>query len=159
MTDSNAAGISAFEKRARSWDRWVTIVIVACLFIPLPFARFESWPAGQVLADHIVTPWSRFRVCYAAFPDGLPTEETFAFTWKARIIPGNPSPILPRLQSLHPPLLKWQDGPEVELKESFYRGDLLQVKTSWQPVVLWPFRLGARIQPLGLKPSPPARRE
>jgi hypothetical protein len=147
MNEPHSADISGYEMRARRWDRWVTIAIVALLFLPLPFARFESWPAGQILADHIITPWSRFRVCYVTYPDGKAVEEAFEFTWKARIIPGNPSPILPRLQSLHPPLLKWQNGPEVELKEPFYRGDLLQVRTSWQPIVLWPFRLGARIQP------------
>lgn len=149
MNESSDPGIAAHERRARRWDRWVTILIVACLFIPLPFARFESWPGGQILAHHIITPWSRFRLCYTAFPDGGPTEERYEFSWRARIVPGNPSPILPRWPSLHPPLLKWQDGPEVELREPFYRGDLLQVKTSWQPVVLWPFRLGVRIQPRG----------
>ncbi len=147
MNESSQLDVSVHERRARRWDRWVTGVIVLLLFVPLPFARFESWPGGQIVADHIITPWSRFRVCYASFPDGHPTEEAFEFTWKATIVPGYSSPVLPGLQPISPPLLKWQNGPERELKEAFYRGDLLRVTTSWQPVVLWPFRLGARILP------------
>lgn len=147
MNETSATDLSAYEMRARRWDRWVTMAIVLALCIPLPFARFESWPAGQIVADHIITPWSRFRVCYSAFPDGHPIEEAFEFTWKAKIIPGHPSPLLPGTQSVTPLLLKWQNGPEMELKEPFYRGDLLRVRTSWQPILLWPFRLGAKILP------------
>lgn len=145
--ESQATDIAEYEKRAQRWDRWVTIAIVAILFIPLPFARFEAWPSGQVVADHIIMPWSRFRICYVSYPDGAPKEERFEFSWKARILPGDPLPTLHGFQSFHPPILKWQNGPELELKEPFYRGDLLRVKTSWQPIALWPFRLGARILP------------
>lgn len=137
--------MTAPERRARSWDRWATFSIVAFLLVPVPFARFEAWPTGTVISEHIVMPWSGFRICYAAYPHGDPVEEEYSFTWKGEILPRQPSrTILIGVDSVAPPILKWQNRPEVTLKGAFFQGDLIKLRTFWQPLLLWPFQMVLR---------------
>lgn len=131
-----------YEKKARSWDRWTTIVIVGLLLIPLPFARFMAWPEGTILAERIIMPWSHFQLCYTAFPGGDPVEETYQFTWKGELIPrGATSSTVFILNSMDPPVLKWQNSPSLSLEALFYRGEMLKLETAWQPVLWWPFKM------------------
>ncbi|MFP5212269.1 MAG: hypothetical protein ACLGPL_02715 [Acidobacteriota bacterium] len=131
------------EKKAIAWDRMVTIVIVALLFIPLPFARVETWPNGSALAERIVTPWTTFQLCYTDLHSKESVEDRYAFTWKGELLPQKVSNLLiPMPFSVDPPTLKWWNAPELSLKEAFYRGDFLRVKTFWQPVILWPLGMG-----------------
>lgn len=133
------------EKRTLAWDRWTTVIFLLLLMLPVPFARFESWPGGKIISEHLVTPWSRFQLCYIDFPSGQAAQETFKFTWKGELIPrGIVPPEVFVISSLEPPAFKWQNAPEVILKDSFYKGELLKLETFWQPVLLWPFKMGWR---------------
>lgn len=133
-----------YQKRAKAWDRWVTIIIVGLLLLPIPFARFESWPDGRTILVRPVMPWSRFHFCYVAFPGGEPVEEAYEFTWRGRILPANtPDPLLLVISSAEAPLLKWQNNPELVLEEVFQQGDFVQVGTFWQPILLWPLSMVA----------------
>lgn len=130
------------EKKARAWDRWVTIFIVIALSLPIPFARFESWPQGGTILVRPVLPWSRFQFCYVRFPENDAVEEAYYFTWKGKILPAdNSSPLLLVPTSAEPPVLKWQKNPELTLSEVFQQGNFVQVKTFWQPILLWPFAM------------------
>ena len=127
------------EKRARSWDRWVTIIIVIALLLPIPFARFESWPQGGTILVRPVLPWSRFLFCYVGFPENDAVEEAYRFTWKGQILPADHAkPLLLVSTSADSPLLKWQNNPELTLSEVFQRGNFVQVSTYWRPILLWP---------------------
>lgn len=131
-----------YQKRARRWDRWVTIIIVLLLLIPVPFARFESWPAGRTILVRPVMPWSRFHFCYTSFPGGVPVEEAYYFTWRGQILPANrQSPMLLCITSAESPVLKWQNNPELALEKVFQDGDFVQIDTFWQPLLLWPFSM------------------
>jgi hypothetical protein len=135
------------EKKARLWDRLVTIAIVIALFMPLPFARFETWPKGIMVAQHVVMPWSNFRLCYTSYPDGEPVEDVYRFTWQGEVLPKfTTSPHLLSATTLEVPGLKWQNGPELLLREMFSEGELLEVQTFWQPVIFWPLKMGWRIK-------------
>jgi hypothetical protein len=135
-------------KRIVSWDSWATVFFLLLLMVPLPFARFESWPSGRIISEHLVTPWSRFQLCYTDYPGGQAVQETFNFTWKGELIPrGMVPPELFFINSLDPPAFQWQSTPEVVLKESFYKGELLRLETFWQPVLLWPFKMGWQAGP------------
>lgn len=128
-----------FQKRAKAWDRFITIAIVAILLLPLPFARFESWPDGGTILVRPVMPWSKFHFCYISFPKGEPVEETYGFTWRGKILPaGTATPLILVTSSAESPLLKWQNNPELALDEVFQQGDFVQVDTFWQPILLWP---------------------
>lgn len=130
------------EKKARRWDRWVTAVMVAVLFVPFPVARFESWPEGSVVSERIVMPWSSFRICFTAFPGGDAVVEKYGFDWKGELLPDNPPHLLVFSGgSFGPPLFKWQETPELPLTEMYFKGDLLRVETSWRPFLLWQARL------------------
>jgi hypothetical protein len=136
-----------YERKARRWNIWVTGFLVAVLFVPLPFVRFETWPGRQMLAEHIATPWSRFRVCYESFPGRETVEDVYGFTWKGRLKNENgatPQFLHPR--SLGPPVLKWQNGPEINLHDAFVKGELIKVETFWQPMILWPLRMAWNIK-------------
>ena len=127
------------ERRARSWDRWVTLVIVLFLLVPFPIARFDSWPGGQVVLDRLVMPWSRFRICYVSFEDGNPVEEEYTFTWPARLDQQHgPLPAEFTVHSAEPAILKWQDAPEMALGNLFSNRELLRLRTLWRPLILWP---------------------
>jgi len=131
-----------YQKRAKVWDRGVTIIIVALLLVPIPFARFKSWPDGRTILVRPVMPWSRFHFCYVTFPGGDPVEEAYQFTWKGKILPGGTTtPMLFVISSAESPLLKWQNNPELVLEEVFQQGDFVQVDTFWQPLLLWPFSM------------------
>ena len=133
---------AAYERKARAWDRWMTILIVVALFVPLPFARFESWPTGTVITERLITPWSRFRICYVAIPDESPVEEVYNFTWTGKLRnPAGPDPLVIGVSAADTPLLKWQNAPEVPLRAVYLKGDFLRVKTLWQPLIFWPFRM------------------
>ncbi len=124
------------------WDRRVTWLLVLLLAMPLPFARFETWPGGTVISEHPVTPWSRFRICFWEPPEGAPREERYEFTWKGQVLPRESPPTLfLDVPSLRPPALKWQDNPEIPLDQSFFQGHLVRLETYWQPLILWPFRM------------------
>jgi hypothetical protein len=134
------------DRSPKSWDRWITTIILVTLLIPLPFARLEAQSNGNVILEKIVMPWSTFRICYVSFPDGKPVEEVYRFTWKGVLLSHNkPMPLLSEVSSLHPPTLQWQGTPEKMLKEVFYGGDFLDVKTSWRPIILWPVLMGMRM--------------
>ncbi len=120
----------------------MTVLLTAVLFVPLPFVRFETWPGGEMVAEHIVTPWSRFRICYETFPCREIAEDVYRFSWSGRIKNGdgtNPQFLHPG--SAGPVSLKWQNGPETLLDDVFVQGELLRVETYWQPVILWPFKM------------------
>jgi hypothetical protein len=136
----------AGEKKARSWDRWVTGMIIVLLLIPLPFARFESWPTQGVLLERLILPWSHFRFCYVRHPDGETVEERYRFDWKGTVIPRQSEPTAPfLLNSQWPPLLKWQNAPEIRLEEVHRQGGWVRVRTVWQPIVVWPLRSLLRV--------------
>jgi hypothetical protein len=140
--DPPPANTALYEKRAKSWDRWTTIIIVALLMVPLPFARFKAWPDGKVLNERLVMPWSWFQLCYTTFPGGEIVEETYHFTWKGEVIPRSASSFtLFTIDANEPPLLKWQNSPPMRLEQLFLRGDMLRLETVWQPVLLWPLRM------------------
>lgn len=127
------------ERHARAWDRWVTGLIVAFLFIPFPIARFESWPRGEVVLQRLVMPWSRFQICYVSFPDGKPVEEVYTFGWKGNLEHHDgPFPVEFSWNSTEPPILKWQSAPEIVLGGLFRNGEFLRLKTTWRPLVIWP---------------------
>ncbi|MCU0587617.1 MAG: hypothetical protein MUF52_05615 [Syntrophobacteraceae bacterium] len=131
-----------YERRARRWNVFVTALLVVILFIPMPFVRFETWPAKAMLGEHLVTPWSRFRICYESFPKGEAVAEVFGFNWRGRLKNGdgtNPQFIHPG--SVGPAVLKWQNGPEIILHAAYADGDLIRVETYWQPMILWPFKM------------------
>ena len=149
MSEKTPQPAEAFdlEKRAKTFDRWVTAAIIVTLLIPVPFVRFEAWPGGAVLFERLVTPWSRFRICYVNYPENEPVEENYEFTWQGRLVPGN-SPLrsLHFSTSLEPPLLKWQEMPEMALSDAFRSGDFLRIKTSWRPLLFWPFSMAAGLK-------------
>lgn len=130
------------EKRARTWDRWVTVIIVITLLLPIPFARFESWPRGGTILVRPVLPWSRFLFCYVSFPENEPIEEAYRFTWTGNILPTDHTKLLLSVSgSADPPLLKWQNNPELVLTDVFQQGNFVRVNTFWQPILLWPFTM------------------
>ncbi len=89
-----------------------------------------------------VLPWSRFQFCYVRFPENDAVEEAYHFTWKGKILPAdNSNPLLLVSTSAEPPVLKWQKNPELTLNEVFQQGNFVQVKTFWQPILLWPFAM------------------
>lgn len=135
------------ERRARRWNILVTFLLTAVLFVPMPFVRFDTWPGGQMVAEHIVTPWSRFRLCYESVAGRDPVVEVYRFSWKGRLRNGdgtNPQFLHPG--SLGPVSLQWQNGPEILLHQAYAQGDLIRVETYWQPIILWPFKMIWRIR-------------
>ena len=152
-------GLTQYEKHAAKVDRWMTIAILLVLLLPFPFARFEACPAGNVISEHMIMPWSSFKICYVAFPNGEIVEESYRFTWKGEMLPREAStPVLFSINSSEPPILKWQSLPDVILKKVFLQGDMLKLKTFWQPILLWPIKMiwGAGSQ-LSDYPAKPAR--
>ena len=142
LDTSEAADRTRYERKARKVDRLMTIAILIVLLIPLPFARFEAFPAGGVISEHMIMPWSDFKICYTAFPDEEAIEETYQFTWKGEILPREPSrSILFSINSLTPPILKWQSLPDVSLKGIFFQGEMLKLRTFWQPIMFWPLKM------------------
>ena len=131
------------ERQIRRWDWLVTLTIVVCLCIPLPFARFQAWPQGDVFLEKLVTPWSQFRLCYISFPEKDPVEELYRFTWKGKILSqGVPAPTPLVVTSVdEEPSIRWQKNPEIPLSDIFRRGDFIHVETFWQPLLLSPFRM------------------
>jgi hypothetical protein len=139
--------VAMLEKKARNWDRWVTLSIVFLLILPLPFVRFEAWPQGTIVFERIIMPWSRFQICYVDYVHKEPVVEEYRFTWKGELLPRNISlPLFARSHAVDPPLLKWQNNPDIVLKDIFYEGDFLQIKTFWRPILLWPFAMGFQIR-------------
>ncbi len=133
---------SIYEKKARFWDKAITGVLALVLVFPFPFARIKAWPADRVISEHLIMPWSHFRICYLSFPEGNAVEEVYRFTWKGEIEDGSiQTPLTLSLKSTHPPILRWQNSPEKALSEIFYEGDLLRVETFWQPLLLWPIKM------------------
>ncbi len=134
-------------KKAEKWDRTITLAIVLLLAVPLPFARFETWPHGRIFPDRIIAPWSRFRICYTSPSGGETHEDVYRFTWTGRLITGDASPLnLFLVASAGDPSLKWQDYPETPLKDMVQKGRFLRVETFWQPLFLWPFRMAWHIR-------------
>ncbi len=147
ISTESSDGMIHYERRARRWNIWVTGFLVAVLFVPLPFVRIETWPGSQMIAERIATPWSRFRVCYESFPGRETVEDVYGFTWKGRLT--NEDGVTPQFlhpRSLGPLVLKWQNGPEINLHEAFVKGELIKVETFWQPMILWPFRMAWNIK-------------
>ena len=137
-----AASRTQYERNARKVDRLMTIAILMILAIPVPFARFEACPAGTVISEHMIMPWSGFKICYTTFPDGEAVEEEYQFTWKGEILPREVSTsILFSIDSITPPILKWQSLPDVSLKGLFFQGEMLKLRTFWQPIMLWPLKM------------------
>ncbi len=73
------------EKKAMVWDRMVTVFIVALLFLPIPFARFQVQPQLSTLLERPILPWSRFHIRYLSYPQGTPMEENYRFSWRGQI--------------------------------------------------------------------------
>ncbi len=140
--EDNTDMVIAYEKKARKWNIWTTIIISLAFLVPLPFARFEAWPSGDVIAEHIIMPWSQFRICYLSFPEGRPVERKYVFTWKGELMLHDlgSTPLI-TTTSIAPPILKWQESRDIFLNEMFYEGDYLLVSTGWQPFLFWPFRM------------------
>lgn len=131
-----------YERLATGWDRWVTIAIVALLLIPIPFARFESWPSGNLLSQQLLMPWSRFRICYVSFPERQLVDDVYGFHWDGLSLRADPGLARPlALTSIQEPLFKWQGRPAIPLTELHATGDFLLVRTCWQPLLLWPLRM------------------
>ncbi len=131
-----------YEQLARGWDRWVTVAIVLLLLVPVPFARFETWPDGRLLLQQPLLPWSHFRLCYVSFPDGVAVDEMYRFHghWPRPEVPLDfTRPV--GIPSLDPPLVQWQGRPPLPLNDLFRSGALLRLRTCWQPILLWPFRM------------------
>lgn len=135
--------MSSHEKKALTVDRFITFGIVLLLFVPFPFARFEACPTGEVISEHMIMPWSGFKLCYISYPDGDPVEDRYQFTWKGEVLPRGslPKPMLIHIDSLEPPIFKWQNNPDVFLRTVFYRGEMIRLKTFWQPIVFWPLKM------------------
>jgi hypothetical protein len=139
--------MSAYEEKARKWNIWVTVFLTVILCVPLPFARFETWPGLDIISEHIIAPWSRFRLCYAAYPGGETVEDVYAFSWKGQLRNGDGSnPQFLHPGSLGPVALKWQNGPEIVLKDAYAKGELIRLETTWQPMIVWPFKMIWRIK-------------
>jgi hypothetical protein len=131
-----------YERLAKGWERWVTIAIVALLLVPIPFVRFEAWPDGNLLWQEPLMPWSRFQICYTSFPDRRAVDDVYRFHWNGLRLETDPKLKRPlAFCAAGEPLLKWQDRPEMPLTELYTQGDLLRVRTSWQPLLLWPLRM------------------
>lgn len=135
-----SAGTAFHERRARVWDRWTMASIVFILLVPLPIARFESWPGGDIVLDRPIMPWSHFQICYISYPDGMPVEEFHTFQWNGRLENREASyPVDFVWLSAEPAVLKWQNAPEIVLVDLHGKGETLRMKTFWRPVLLWPF--------------------
>jgi len=146
VNEAKVRDTAYYEKRAKKWDRWTTISILLILLLPFPFAHFEAWPSGAVISEHIIMPWSQFRLCYISYPERECVEEEYGFTWKGEILPRHlSSPAIFILNSSEPPLLKWQSTPDLVLKEVFLQGEFLKLKTLWQPLLLWPLKMGLMV--------------
>lgn len=123
-------------------DMLMTIAVLLVLLIPVPFARFEAFPTGNLISEHMIMPWSDFKICYTSFPSGEPVEEKYRFTWKGEILPSEGSrQAIFSVNSTEPPLLKWQSLPDVRLGSVFLSGDMIRLKTFWQPIMLWPIKM------------------
>ena len=130
------------ERRARRWDRRITVLIVLILLLPFPFVQFQSWPDGRPLYVYMAMPWSGFRICYTSVPEGRAVEEVYRFSWTGKILPASGSPSLLLTVAAEGPLtLKWRGSPAVVLRELYQQGALLEVKRLWQPLLLWPLRM------------------
>lgn len=135
-----SAGMAFHEKRARVWDRWTMALIVVILLVPLPIARFESWPGGDVVLDRPIMPWSHFRICYVSYLDGKPVEEFHTFQWNGKLDNHERSgPVDFGWLSAQPAVLKWQNAAEIVLGDLHGKGETLRMRTHWRPVLLWPF--------------------
>jgi hypothetical protein len=146
--------IGMHEKRAVAWDRFVTLIIVGLLFLPLPFARFQTAPQMTILLERPILPWSRFTIRCLSFPEGIVMESSYGFTWKGQLVPmedGRPtSPVQEIAFPISPvsePLLRWQNNPDIRLGDLFVRGETLTVNSFWQPLLLWPVRMGWQARP------------
>lgn len=130
------------ERQARRMDLFMTIVVLLVLLIPLPFARFEAFPSGDLISEHMIMPWSDFKICYSSFPNADPVEESYRFTWKGELIPkASSKPVLFAVNSMEPPVLKWQSLPDVRLGSLFLDGDMIRLRTFWQPIIFWPIKM------------------
>jgi hypothetical protein len=126
------------EKMPRKWDRRITIIIVLLLLVPLPFARIESWPGGNILMERLIVPWTGFRLCYISYPEMEPVVEDYSFTWKGELLPRNGSSLLLAYNPfMGEPILKWRNSREIHLNELFTTGGVLRFSSSWQPILLW----------------------
>ncbi len=127
------------EQRARVWNRWVTGAIVALLFIPFPIARFDASPGGSVVLDRLIMPWSQFKICYVSVQDDSAVEEQYTFIWPGKLAQYHgPFPADFDTDSAEPAVLKWQDAPEMGLRNLFVNGESLRLRTLWRPLLLWP---------------------
>jgi hypothetical protein len=139
---------SVSDKKAMVWDRMVTVVIVALLFVPIPFARFQALPHMATLLERPIMPWSRFQVRSLSYPQGMPLEESFQFNWKGQILRASDQAPPPQrevsfaITPVNEPLLRWQGNPDIRLGELFGHGEVLKVTSFWQPAILYPLRMG-----------------
>jgi hypothetical protein len=130
------------EQRIRAWDRMVTIMIIVFLLAPLPFARLEAWPEGTVIFERFVTPWSRLHICYTSYPETETREDIYRFTWKGDLVTQGSLPLnLFVISTMKEPIIKWENRREIPLKDMFLKGNFIRVRTYWQPLLLWPFRM------------------
>jgi hypothetical protein len=102
----------------------------------------------QVILERPILPWSQFQIRYVTFPQGIPVVQRYGFTWKGQLH-SDPTGLEAALKEsgfaitpVNDPLLKWQNNPEIRLGEMFTHGEVLKVTTYWQPLLLWPLRLG-----------------
>ena len=136
------------EKKAAAWDRFVTVAIVVLLFLPLPFARFQTLPQKVVLLERPILPWSQFRIRYVTYPRGVLVEQAYRFTWNGRIVAQGTSATAAEtsvsfaITPVNNPLLRWQNNPEIRLGDIFVQGEVLKVTSFWQPLLFWPLRIG-----------------
>jgi len=136
------------EKKAAAWDRFVTVVIIVLLFLPLPFARFQTLPQKVVLLERPILPWSQFRIRYVSFPRGILVEQVYQFTWNGGIVAKDAPSAAPEtslafaITPVNNPLLRWQNNPEIRLGDIFVQGEVLKVTSFWQPLLFWPLRIG-----------------
>lgn len=135
-------------RKAVIWDRMVTAFIVALLFLPMPFAQFQVLPQMVTLLERPVMPWSRFQIRYVSYPQGVPIEQRYRFTWKGQMLRESGDGSAPQRETtfavtpVNEPLLRWQGNPDIRLGELFAHGEVLKVTSFWQPVILYPLRMG-----------------
>ena len=135
------------EKKAMVWDRMVTVFIVALLFLPIPFVRFQVQPQMTTLLERPILPWSRFHIRHLSYPQGTSMEDNYRFSWRGRIYRDTGPDVTAQQQvrfaitPANEPLLRWQDNPEIRLGELFVRGEVLTVNSFWQPLIFYPARM------------------
>ncbi len=145
--------VSTSDKKAMIWDRMVTVFIVSLLLIPLPFARLQTTHPVTTILERPIMPWSHFQFRYLSYPQGEPREDIYRFTWKGQILRETSDGSLPQREATfaispaNEPLLRWQNHRDIRLGELYPHGEVLKMTSFWQPIILYPLRMGWQARP------------